>query len=147
MKKIALVLGIFVSSIPFFANAQRINLAPQDRFTVGIKGGINWSNVWDEQGQHFQASSKAGFAGGAFFGIPVIRYFGVQPELLVSQKGYQSTGTYLGSSYKHTRAPLPTWMCHCSLPSNPVLSSAYLQAPNTLTWYTRKMKQIMELPA
>lgn len=35
--------------------------------------------------------------------IPIGTYFGIQPELLFSQKGFQATGRILGSTYKFTR--------------------------------------------
>lgn len=69
----------------------------------GIKAGINYSNVYDSEGENFQADSKIGFAGGVFLAIPFGKLFGFQPEILYSQKGYQSTGTLLGSTYSMTR--------------------------------------------
>jgi hypothetical protein len=70
--------------------------------TFGIKAGLNYANVWDEQGQDFRADAKIGFAGGLFAGIPLGPYLGVQPEILISQKGFQSTGTLLGTAYSYT---------------------------------------------
>jgi hypothetical protein len=58
----------------------------------GIKAGLNRSNVFDEEGLNFVADAKTGFVGGAFLAIPLGGFLGVQPELLVSQKGFQSTG-------------------------------------------------------
>lgn len=69
----------------------------------GLKAGINSSNVYDSEGDNFQADAKIGFAGGAFMAIPFGTLFGFQPEILYSQKGYQSSGTLLGSPYSMTR--------------------------------------------
>jgi hypothetical protein len=74
-----------------------------EKFYFGLKAGINRSNVWDEKGQDFKADARTGFAGGAFFSIPLIHYIGIQPEVLISQKGYQSSGTFLGNFYSNTR--------------------------------------------
>jgi len=74
-----------------------------ERATFGIKGGINSSNVYDEQGEDFVADPKLGFVAGGFIGIPLGRFLGIQPEVLYSQKGYQSTGTFLLQDYSYTR--------------------------------------------
>lgn len=75
----------------------------RDQLKLGIKAGINNSNVWDEEGQDFTADSKNGFAGGAFLSIPIGTYLGIQPEVLYSQKGYQGTGSVFGTRYTYTR--------------------------------------------
>lgn len=59
---------------------------------LGVKAGLNRSNVFDEQGLEFVAGAKTGFAGGVFLAVPFGGFLGVQPELLVSQKGFASTG-------------------------------------------------------
>ena len=69
----------------------------------GVKLGANYSNIYDTQGENFVADAKYGFAIGGFVSIPIIPIIGVQPELLFSQKGYKSTGTFLGNSYSMTR--------------------------------------------
>lgn len=73
------------------------------KLRLGIRAGFNYSNVWDEQGQDFVADSKVGFAGGAFVGIPLGRYLGIQPEVLISQKGFTGSGTLMGSHYSYTQ--------------------------------------------
>ncbi|WP_168710310.1 porin family protein [Flavobacterium sangjuense] len=75
----------------------------REKLFLGIKAGANLSNVYDSEGDDFVADSKAGFAIGGFVSIPIGRYFGIQPEILFSQKGFKSTGTFLGSSYEMTR--------------------------------------------
>ena len=75
----------------------------REKLFFGLKIGTNYSNVYDSQGENFVADSKFGLAGGGFVSIPIGRYFGIQPEVLFSQKGYKSSGTFLGSSYSMTR--------------------------------------------
>ncbi len=75
----------------------------RDVVSFGLKVGANYSNVYDSENQNFVADSKFGFAGGAFVAIPFGKFIGIQPEILYSQKGFKSTGTYLGSTYSMTR--------------------------------------------
>ena len=71
--------------------------------TFGLKAGANFSNVYDSNGENFVADGKIGFAGGAFVVIPLGKIFGIQPEVLYSQKGFKSSGTFLGTPYNLTR--------------------------------------------
>jgi|ERR1700757_441988 len=73
------------------------------KLIIGAKAGGNLSDVYDSRGENFKANPKLGFAGGGFIGIPFGKYVGFQPEVLFSQKGYQSTGTMLGGTYTDTR--------------------------------------------
>lgn len=73
------------------------------RISMGIKGGVNLSNIYDSQSNDFQYDSKLGFAAGVFIAIPIGTYFGIQPELLFSQKGVKGTGSVLVSDYTFTR--------------------------------------------
>jgi hypothetical protein len=75
----------------------------REKFIFGLKAGINRSNIYDKQGENFAADPKIGFAGGAFFAIPIGAFLGLQPEFLYSQKGYTASGTFLGSDYSYTR--------------------------------------------
>ncbi len=70
---------------------------------LGVKLGANYSNVFDEKDNSFEADSKFGLAVGGFASIPFAQFFAFQPEILFSQKGFKGTGTFLGSSYKFTR--------------------------------------------
>lgn len=76
---------------------------PREDVQFGVKAGLNRSNVWDEQGQDFKADPRFGFAGGVFFGVPIGKYLGFQPELLLSQKGFQGSGTLLATPYSFSR--------------------------------------------
>lgn len=75
----------------------------RSKLTLGLKAGTNYSNVYDSQGENFVADGKFGVAAGAFVVIPLGKIFGIQPEILYSQKGFKSTGTFLGTNYEMTR--------------------------------------------
>jgi hypothetical protein len=95
MKKV--ILSIFaIAFILQVSNAQ-------SGFLFGVKGGANYSNQYDSKTSDFTATSKFGFAGGAFFAIPIGKYLGIQPEVLFSQKGFKAEGKVLGSAYDLTR--------------------------------------------
>ena len=103
MKKLIISISLITVSLGATLKAQDASIDSRGVFAFGIKAGANYSNVWDEQGQDFKASPKIGFAGGAFFGIPIGRYLGFQPEVLLSQKGFQGSGTLEASSYSFSR--------------------------------------------
>lgn len=100
MKKILLVSMIIFA---FQAKMQAQETDKREKFTFGAKAGLNVSNVWDEQGDDFRAEAKVGFAGGFFFGIPLGKIVGIQPEILISQKGFQGSGTLIGYPYSFKR--------------------------------------------
>ncbi|MCW3072501.1 MAG: hypothetical protein JWO44_2391 [Bacteroidetes bacterium] len=107
MKRILVAVALFVSIGA--ANAQEPAQQPEkkrdsrDRLHFGLKAGINNSNVYNERGEQFKAEPKYGFAGGAFFSVPVGKYLGVQPAALISQKGFHATGTLTGNPYDLSR--------------------------------------------
>lgn len=74
----------------------------RDRVVFGLKAGLNYSNVWDERNEDFQADGKGGFAGGAFLSIPLGTLLGLQPEVMLSQKGFQGSGTFLTYPYSYS---------------------------------------------
>ena len=100
MKKIILIIGA-VTTMANFSSAQETDL--RERLLFGLKAGVNYSNVYDAQGEEFQADPKLGLAAGAFIVIPIGKYLGIQPEVLYSQKGFKATGRILGGSYEFTR--------------------------------------------
>lgn len=75
----------------------------RENLEFGFKAGLNASNVWDENGEDFTADTKVGLAGGVFFGIPIGAFIGFQPEILISQKGFQGSGTLIGFPYSFKR--------------------------------------------
>lgn len=104
MKKTVIIIATIVTSFGSIAKAQdAADIDARTKFAFGLKAGVNRSNVYDATGQNFIANPKMGFAGGVFLGIPIGKYFGVQPEVLFSQKGYKSSGTILGFTYSDTR--------------------------------------------
>ncbi len=105
MKKILIIICILSFAISTNLSAQDDNDKEDSRenVTFGIKAGINYANVWDEQGEDFRADPRVGFAGGVFLGIPIGKFLGFQPEVLISQKGFQGSGTLLGTSYSFSR--------------------------------------------
>lgn len=75
----------------------------REKLMLGVKVGLNYSNVYDAQGEAFRADPKLGFVTGAFLCIPIGKFLGFQPEILFSQKGFIATGSILGSTYSLTR--------------------------------------------
>lgn len=103
MKKSFIVVGLIYLSLGMRLEAQNADIDSRGNLAFGVKAGLNSSNVWDEQGQDFQADPKLGFAGGIYFAIPIGKFLGFQPEVLVSQKGLQGSGMLFGSPYSFTR--------------------------------------------
>lgn len=75
----------------------------REKFQFGVKIGANYSNVYDSKGEQFNADAKAGLAGGIFMAIPFGKYLGLQPEVLISQKGFKGHGNLLFNNYSFTR--------------------------------------------
>lgn len=91
-----------ILAIPYAVAAQNID-DPREVTRFGLKAGVNYSNVWDEDGQDFVAEGRVGFAGGLFFGIPIKKFLGVQPEILIVQKGFHGSGSMAGSPYSFSK--------------------------------------------
>lgn len=87
------------------SKAQGYSYGQDDRADLqfGLKAGVNYSNVYDSEGEEFDADAKFGFAGGIFVAVPIGTYFGLQPEALFSQRGFKATGIILGGPYEFTR--------------------------------------------
>lgn len=101
VKNLVMILTLATSVVGF---AQETTIEDnRNELKFGIKGGINFSNVYDEEGQDFVAEGKAGFAAGGFLSIPLGKVLGFQPEVMYSQKGFKATGSFLGSNYEYTR--------------------------------------------
>lgn len=97
--KISIILFLLVAS----ASVQAQMDDNRDVLSFGLKAGLNMSNVWDTKGQDFVADPKYGLAGGAFLSLPIGKYLGVQPEVMISQKGFKGSGSLLGFDYSYTR--------------------------------------------
>jgi hypothetical protein len=89
-----------LTSIVSIINAQDNSTDSRDKLMFGLKAGVNLSNVYDTKGEDLVADSKFGFAGGAFLSVPFGKIFGIQPEILFSQKGFK--GKFLGAEYTQT---------------------------------------------
>lgn len=101
MKKITLTIALLmIASVGFSQDSEVDN---REKMAIGLKIGTNYSNVYDALGEEFDANAKFGFAGGAFVSIPIGKYLGVQPELLLSQKGFKASGKILGNPYDFKR--------------------------------------------
>lgn len=100
MKKVILMIAFVTISITS-GNAQTTD--NRENLSFGLKLGANYSNVYDSDNKDFVADGKFGFAGGAFVAIPLGKFIGIQPEVLYSQKGFKSSGNYLGTTYEMTR--------------------------------------------
>ncbi|HEV7231550.1 MAG TPA: porin family protein [Bacteroidia bacterium] len=74
----------------------------RNEFQMGLKLGVNVSNVYDDEGNQIMPDPKFGFAGGGYMSFPISRYFGIQPEAMYSQKGFLARGTILSMDYSYT---------------------------------------------
>ncbi|WP_026993814.1 porin family protein [Flectobacillus major] len=101
MKKVTLMFAMLLAATSYI-NAQDSS-DKRDNIMFGLKAGTNYSNVYDSQGEAFNANAKYGVAAGVYLGIPFGKLIGIQPEVLFSQKGFQATGKILGSTYDFTR--------------------------------------------
>ena len=102
MRKIILII-LVITFMANYTSAQGNRIDFREKLQFGLKVGVNYSNVYDSQGEAFNANSKFGLAAGAFLALPITKYIGFQPEVLFSQKGFQATGRILGSEYNFTR--------------------------------------------
>jgi hypothetical protein len=103
MKTIKMLMSAAIVSITCIAMAQSDDNDNRDKFQFGLKAGMNYSNVYNTKTEEFTANGKLGFAGGAVVHIPLGKIIGIQPELLISQKGFKGSGTLLGNDYSFTR--------------------------------------------
>lgn len=71
----------------------------RERVILGFKVGINYSDVYKKNGVAFASNPKTGLAAGFFLAVPIGLHFGIQPELLFSQKGFKATGEMFGRTY------------------------------------------------
>ena len=103
MKKLSIITAMIVSFTSIGIAQDSKETDNREKFQVGLKAGLNYSNVYDAQGEQFAAKAKFGLAAGIFMDIPFNKYLGIQPGALISQKGFQATGMILGGKYDFTR--------------------------------------------
>ncbi|MCC5923265.1 MAG: PorT family protein [Crocinitomicaceae bacterium] len=99
--KIGLVSVVFTTATAVLSQDEEDDR--REKLEFGARAGLNISNVWDERGDEFTADSKFGFAGGLFVGIPIGKFLGVQPEVILSQKGFKGKGSFLSVPYSFKR--------------------------------------------
>lgn len=104
LKKITFTILAFIL-VMSMTNAQDndYNTNSDEKVRIGIKVGTNYSNVYDERGDDFVAEAKFGGVGGAWVSIPIGTYLGIQPEFLLSQRGFRATGSVIGLNYELKR--------------------------------------------
>ena len=104
MKKLSIIV-LLIASLPTIGNAQESTNETDNRekFQLTFKGGLNYSNVYDEKGDQFNADAKLGGIIGVGIKIPMGKYLGIHPEAQISQKGFKATGVILGGPYSFTR--------------------------------------------
>lgn len=102
IKKTALAI-LVCTSIVTYSNAQLNDDDKELKVRFGVKAGLNYSNVYDTEAEDFSADGKAGFAGGFFVSIPIGRILGIQPEILLSQRGFKASGSFLTMPYELKR--------------------------------------------
>ena len=73
-----------------------------NKLSFGVRGGLNLSNIIKSDGSTVASEMKPGFNAAIFLVLPIANTFSVQPELQYSQKGYKSSGSFLGSPYSYT---------------------------------------------
>lgn len=98
MKKI-----MFALIVSIMSGSSMYAQSSSDQLHIGVKAGANYSNMYDSQNKEYSADGKIGFAAGAFVSIPIGTYFGIQPELLFSQKGFKATNSVFGNDVSLTR--------------------------------------------
>jgi hypothetical protein len=118
MKRIVLMIAAIAfivsnSKAQEYSTPQETSTDFREQLLIGLKVGMNSSNVYNVQAEQFNADFKFGFVGGAFLSIPIGEFLGIQPEVLFSQKGFKTSGSILGFSYNYSRTtyfldiPLP----------------------------------------
>lgn len=92
MKRIFSIMMVLVA---IAANAQD----SRSRFHIGAKAGLTILDVYDVDAGNFKSAKRGGFVGGVFLQIPLGKAFGIQPEVLYSQKGTNGIGSINGVEY------------------------------------------------
>ncbi len=103
MKKAIAIIALVSLSVSNVMGQSGSSADSRENLGFGLKIGANFSNVYDSKGEDFVADGKVGLAAGGFVSLPLGKFIGVQPELLLSQKGFKSQGKLLGTNYEKTR--------------------------------------------
>lgn len=87
--------------IIFFAVGLLMAGAVNAQVKVGVKGGLDVSNIIKTNDPNFNTNYVTGFNVGVTLEIPIIGPLGVQPEVVYAQKGYKANVT--GGDFTQTR--------------------------------------------
>jgi hypothetical protein len=87
MKRIGIITAILLIGATTFAQEQQTTTEPALTPKFGIRGGINFSNLYvsDVSSENL----KVGFNAGVYAKIPVVQGFSIEPEILYTVKGAQ----------------------------------------------------------
>src|SRR5688572_17440062 len=98
--KYILVLPIMICLLAQNISAQEeVEVTSQEakkKVVPGIRAGLVNSNVYDKQGEDFVTDGKSGFSAGGYLALPLGSLLGVQPEVILIQKGFEGAGTLEG---------------------------------------------------
>lgn len=102
MKRITLAAALLALTFSTSVNAQDVD--QRDRLRLGLKGGLNFSSLIQDEYPNYEVNHKLGYVGGAYLSIPLTTFLGIQPEVLVSQKGFSSSNSnFFGGTYTFNR--------------------------------------------
>jgi hypothetical protein len=99
MKKMMMLTAVclFAGTMGLYAqSASKPNLPK-----FGIRAGVNISNMVKSSDNDVTTGSKAGVNAAVFLDIPLASVFSIQPEVQFSQKGFKSSGSFLGAPYEY----------------------------------------------
>lgn len=105
MKTITIMVALLLPMVNIATAQEDVPLESsiRNRIQIGLKAGASYANVYNTKGESLDADGRIGFTGGGFLIIPVGSYFAVQPELIITQKGFNADGRLLGNAYSIKR--------------------------------------------
>ena len=94
----------FILLLGFLATAKGQENEVRNRLALGLKGGVNFSNIIRTGDNDFDTDYTTGFNAGIFVNIPLLDRLSIEPELLFSQKGYETAdnGLFADRTFKQT---------------------------------------------
>ena len=101
MKKKWMILATVVAIGVSQVNAQSGDAGKKSGMHLGARIGANLSNVVRDNSSINTTGAKLGLNAALFLEIPIAEIISLQPEVQFSQKGYKSTGSFLGSAYEY----------------------------------------------
>ena len=101
MKKKWMIVATAVALGVTQVNAQSNVVSKTIGMHLGARVGANLSNVISDKSSNYTTGAKLGANAALFLEIPLAPMVSLQPEIQFSQKGYKSTGSFLGSAYEY----------------------------------------------